>query len=151
MNCISGISQMFYDPAKVNQMTGNLIKDKDKDGDNSLTIDELGTFEDVFNKIDKNSDGKADKDELNVAFYELQLAKLTGQLIMFRDSDGDKALNVDEAGMPQDIFSKVDKNSDGKLDADELNSAHPFSNYSKAVEIFKSAFENSGGIVNLVS
>ncbi|MFO0752372.1 MAG: hypothetical protein U0411_03485 [Thermodesulfovibrionales bacterium] len=52
---------------KIDAMSSNLISVKDADGDGVLTASELGFTNDDFAKIDTNSDGKADKSELNAA------------------------------------------------------------------------------------
>jgi Ca2+-binding EF-hand superfamily protein len=51
----------------VNEMTSNLISEKDTNSDGVLGAEELGVPEDIFDRIDKNGDGQAGRFELNIA------------------------------------------------------------------------------------
>ena len=51
----------------ISERTNHLISKKDTNGDGVLNVGELGVPEDIFDKIDKNGDGQADRVELNIA------------------------------------------------------------------------------------
>lgn len=126
MSIVTGInSHRIPNHGQLNMMTVNMIKHKDNDGDNALNAKELNVHEDIFIKIDANGDGKADREELNI-YYPISKTDIpTLQLIRDKDTDGDKALNAEELGIPKDTFTKIDTNGDDKADRDELNAAHP--------------------------
>lgn len=56
--------------------------------------------------------GNIDKDQI--------AEKIAAKIIESRDKDGDSALSVEEAGIPKEIFSKIDPNNDGVIDQDEM-------------------------------
>ncbi|MDO8142591.1 MAG: hypothetical protein Q6358_13910 [Candidatus Brocadiales bacterium] len=126
MDKIAGIGNFNIPiPYQLNKMTLAMIKDKDGDGDSVLSAKELDVPEDVFTKIDANSDGNADSVELN-AYYPISKIDIpTLQLIKDKDTDGDKVLSGEELGVTEDILKEIDANSDGNADREELNAAHP--------------------------
>jgi len=128
MSNISNINnQLIPNPGHLNKLTVNMIKDKDADGDNALNVKELGLPEDIFTKIDTDGDGNASRDELNI-YYPISKTDIpTLHLIKNKDTDGDKLLTAEELGIAKEDFSRIDTNSDGKTDRDELNAAHPLS------------------------
>jgi Ca2+-binding EF-hand superfamily protein len=61
--------------------------------------------------------GSLDLDNINSD----QIAeKIAAKIIDSRDKDGDSALTVEEAGIPKEIFSKIDPNNDGVISQDEM-------------------------------
>ena len=126
MDNITGIGNLYIpNPGRLNMMTMKMVKDKDSDGDKVLSVKELNVSEDVFTKIDANSDGNADSVELN-AYYPISKIDIpTLQLIKDKDTDGDKVLSAKELGVTEDILKEIDANSDGNADREELNAAHP--------------------------
>ena len=109
----------------VNEMVSHLMSVKDINGDGVLNVGELGVPKDVFDKIDKNSDGQIGKAEINTAFHaRIQvMSERTNHLISKKDTNGDGMLNVGELGVPEDVFYKIDKNGDGQADRVELSIA----------------------------
>lgn len=109
----------------VNEMVSHLMSVKDINGDGVLNVGELGVPKDVFDKIDKNSDGQIGKAEINTAFHaRIQaMSERTNHLISKKDTNGDGMLNVGELGVPEEIFNKIDKNGDGQADRVELSIA----------------------------
>jgi len=107
----------------VNEMVSHLMSKKDTNGDGVLNVGELGVPEDVFDKIDNNSDGQAGKAEINTAFHaRIQaMSERTNHLITKKDTNGDGVLNVGESGVPEDIFAKIDKDGNGQVGRVELN------------------------------
>lgn len=152
MSSISGIAGTL-DLSKVNQMSINLIKNRNTNGDKVLTADEAGNFGSVFSKIDVNGDDQVNKDELNAFYFSpARVDQMTIGLISSKDNNGDGTLGIDELGVSQEIFSKIDANSDGTLSKDELDAAHPLNRYNNAIETLKSySSENSGSKVDISS
>lgn len=109
----------------VNEMVSRLMSIKDSNGDGMLNVGELGIPEDTFDMIDKNSDGQVGKAEINAAFHaRIQaMSERTNHLITKKDTNGDGMLNVEELGVPEEIFNKIDKNGDGQADRVELSIA----------------------------
>jgi len=126
MDNITGIcNRCIPNLGQLNKMTLTLIRDKDSDGDKALSAEELNVPEDVFTKIDANSDGNADRVELNTYYPISRIDIPTLQLIKDKDTDGDKVLSAEELGVNEDILKEIDKNGDGNADREELNAAHP--------------------------
>ena len=64
MDNIAGIGSFgIPSPGCLNMMTIKMVKDKDSDGDNVLSVKELNVSEDVFTKINANGDGNAEREE----------------------------------------------------------------------------------------
>ncbi len=125
MSTITGIGNPWPNPGQLNRMTVSMINNKDTDGDKALNAKELDIHEEVFTKIDINKDGKADREELNIYYPVSKVDMPTVQLIETKDADGDKTLNAKELDITEDTLAKIDTNSDGKADREELNTAHP--------------------------
>lgn len=123
MSSLSGITSIM-NSGSVNQMSTDLIKKGDTNGDKVLTANEAGAVQDVFSKNDTNSDGPEGKNELNMAYHVSQIDQMTIGFISGNDRDGDSALSIDELGLPKDIFSSIDTNNDGLASKDELNAAY---------------------------
>lgn len=58
---------VYYPISRLDILTAQLMKDKDANGDKTLSGEELGVTEDVLKEIDTNDDGQADREELNAA------------------------------------------------------------------------------------
>jgi Ca2+-binding EF-hand superfamily protein len=99
-NLLFGLSQARSIENKLNRF----ISKKDNNGDNALSIKELGVNKDVFGRIDKNGDGQADKFELIIAAHN-------------RANDVNEKANQD---VPVNVFDRIDKNGDGEADKVEL-------------------------------
>ncbi len=109
----------------VDEMVSHLMSKNDTNGNGVLNIGELGVSKDIFDKIDKNSDGQVGKAEINTAFHaRIQaISERTNHLITKQDTNGDGMLNVGELGVPEDVFAKIDKNGDGQAGRVELSIA----------------------------
>lgn len=96
--------------------------DFDKNGDGYLQPDELPMeYRGVFGRMDSNRDGKISKDELTAGIAFLQPRRRPSDyvymLIEMSDLDDDSPVEVQRA---YDILRSLDKNRDGRIDADEL-------------------------------
>jgi Ca2+-binding EF-hand superfamily protein len=124
-------------PGDWDEATQRLIKDKDKDGNGTLSALEICISDEAFKKADTNGDGQLSSDELkaNAQLIGAELAAngqqgppppppdldaATEQLIKNLDLDGNGTLSTDELGISKSVFDKADTNGDGQLSADEL-------------------------------
>jgi Ca2+-binding EF-hand superfamily protein len=120
-NLLFGLQQAKSIEHKLNRFSSK----KDTNGNNALSIKELGVSKDVFGRIDKNGDAQADKFELIIAAHNRAHAAnvKTNQLINKNDANGDCALDAGKSGVPVNFFDRIDKNGDGKVDKVELTTA----------------------------
>ena len=92
MNSIAEVGMPHPWPGHVNRMTTPLIKEKDTDSDRMLSAEELGAPENVFDRIDKNDDGQADRVELNAFYPKAQFYESVGPL---QPDNNEENSNVD--------------------------------------------------------
>lgn len=104
----------------INNMTTNMIKDKDTNQDKALSAEEMGGFEEIFARIDLNQDGQADKKELNVSNPLNNINRMTAHLIKNNDANDDHVLSTEELGIDEGKFAQIDQNGDGQADKKEL-------------------------------
>lgn len=116
-----------------------LIRHRDIDGDETLSVDELRAPATTFNRIDQNDDSAVDKAELvdflrgapghlgrlepphsGSAVSQSAFDYVAAELIHHRDSDGDEMLSADEWPALGNTFNRPDKNDDGEVDKAEL-------------------------------
>jgi uncharacterized protein (TIGR03000 family) len=101
------------------------LKDYDKNKDGSLSREELPLeLRPAFDRLDTNKDGKVSRKELEASMTHLQPARRPSDLIhvLIEMSACDDVCDG-ELQRSYDILRKLDKNHDGKLDADELKTA----------------------------
>lgn len=78
---------------------------------------------DVLRKLDKNTDGKIDPDELKAAREQIVKARVD-YLFKELDKNTDDKISRDEAkGMLRQDFDEIDRNKDGFIDREELTRA----------------------------
>ncbi len=131
-NLLFGLNRAKSTENKLNRF----ISEKDTNGDNALTIKELGVGKDIFDRIDKNSDGQVDKFEIIIAAHN----RAKGM------SDAGKP------GVPINIFDRIDKDGDGKVDKVGLDIADH--NRSDAVDerinqLLSKKDTNGDGLLNI--
>ncbi len=147
---VSSISSSYFSTSLM-QLSQQLFKSIDSDGDGSTTKTQLQELSDessslidkFFSKVDTNTDGALTEQEFTAAlsqlFHEMKSsmndAQAMGvpppppdssQMISSMDMNGDGALSVDEmtaGGVPdvETIFSKIDTDGDGLASANELD------------------------------
>jgi len=94
--------------------------DRDKDG--YLTKDEMPDWLHYnFARLDTNKDGKISKEELTKGMAYLQQRRRASDMVivLVEMSDCDECC-AEELQVAYDFLHKLDKNKDGKLDADEI-------------------------------
>ncbi len=107
---------------KNNSKTESLIANKDTNADGVLSAKELDMHKEVFDKIDVNGDGQANKEELAQLYHPKNLVnRQTTNVINAKDTNGDGVLSAEELDVPEEVFNKIDVNGDGQADRNELN------------------------------
>ncbi len=111
----------------INKMD-NLISKKDTSDVNALSIKESIAPKDRVDRIEKIGDDQAGRFERFERIFAAHtrahaVDKMVSHLMSKKDTNGDGVLNVGEFGVPEDIFDKIDKNSDGQVGKAELNIA----------------------------
>ena len=99
-----------------------VMQDKDTDGDAELSVDEMGISEEAFAKLDVNEDDMIDQSELESGLREVTEALRAQRVLQDKDTDGDGVLSVDEMGISEEAFAKLDVNEDDMIDQSELES-----------------------------
>jgi Ca2+-binding EF-hand superfamily protein len=118
---------------------GKIFQKLDTDASGSLTFAEASMPEEIFSQADENQDGVIDQQENITALMNLLLkdrpekawsgagapgmqdvSEMAGRIIEDEDADGDGALSLEEISMPDDLFSRIDKDQDGVIDKDEI-------------------------------
>ncbi len=117
--------------AQRSQHQARMFAKVDTDGNGSVNQSELDTMlsdisqragvnfgdsKELFSKMDANADGSLSSDELKSGMKQLMPPPSTMEFANSRRQDGVGA----EGGETDDLFSKVDNNSDGSIDASEL-------------------------------
>jgi len=105
----------FFDAAE-------FIKEYDRNKDGYLSKDELpGQFRHNFDKLDANKDGKLSQEELQKGFTHLQPPRRPSDFVfvLVEMSDCDECC-AEELQVVYEFLRKLDKNGNGKIDADEL-------------------------------
>jgi len=98
------------------------MKEYDRDKDGYLTKDEMPEWLHYnFSRIDTNKDGKISKEELTKGMAYLQQRRRPSDvvIVLVEMSDCDEGCG-EEIQRAYEFLYKLDKNKDGKLDADEL-------------------------------
>lgn len=100
------------------------VLDADKNGE--LSAQEIANASVALLTLDVNKDGMLDRDEMFPPPPDGKNPPKKGDHILKMDKDGDGSVSLAEflAG-PTEAFNKIDKNSDGKIDADEAAAAPP--------------------------
>ena len=102
--------------------TQKIIQEKDTAADGVLSVDEMGISEEGFAKLDVNEDGMIDQSELESDLREVTEALRAQGVMQNKDTDGDAVLSVDEMGISEEAFAKLDVNEDDMIDQSELES-----------------------------
>jgi Ca2+-binding EF-hand superfamily protein len=101
------------------------LKEHDKNKDGYLTRDELpAEFRHNFDKLDTNKDGKISLEELKKGYAYLHPQRRPSDFVfvLVEMSDCDECC-AEELQVVYDFLRHLDKNKDGKIDAEELKAA----------------------------
>lgn len=127
-----------------------LMQEYDTNKDGFLQHDELPTaWRDHFDELDSNKDGKLSRDELERGLVFLQPRRRPADVVfvLIEMSDCDECC----AGELQTIYDslrKLDKNKDGKIDAEELTVARQEIVEDRVNNIFKALDQNKDGKIS---
>lgn len=89
----------------------------DNDGDGRVSKQEFTDLETRFDRMDKNSDGYIDNDELPRPRFKK--GKRCGAFVDRVDSDSDGKISQEEFPGPKDRFAELDKDGDGYVTEEE--------------------------------
>jgi Ca2+-binding EF-hand superfamily protein len=127
-----------------------LFKEYDKNNDGYLSRDELPeSLQAAFDEIDKNKDGKLSREEVRQGWAALQPRRrpsdLLFVLIEMSDCDNDCCGEIQRL---YDALRKLDKNNDGKIDADELKGARTELIKERVKALFRELDTNKDGKIS---
>jgi Ca2+-binding EF-hand superfamily protein len=127
-----------------------LIKDYDRNGDGFLQRDEVpGYLREHFDELDANKDGKLSREELEKGAALLQPRRRPSDVvfILIETSDCDDEC-TGEIQRVYDVLRKLDKNNDGKIDAEELKAARQQLLEERVDSIIKELDRNGDGRIS---
>lgn len=111
----------------------DIVSQKDKNSDSSLSIDELGINQDQFSALDTNSDSLVTQDEIASAIDNKlssfdgsmpskdEFASLLSDLGLQMPEPPQKQASKESSDFASTIMSNYDSNSDSSLSSDELS------------------------------
>jgi len=126
------------------------IKEYDTNKDGSLSKDELPErFRHTFDKLDINKDGKISRDELQkgVSYMQSRRRPSDFAFILVEMSDCDECC-AEELQIVYDFIRHLDKNNDGKVDAEELKAGREELISKRVNGIFKELDANKDGKIS---
>jgi len=139
----TGKAVPFFDAAE-------FIKEYDSNKDGVLSKEELPErFRHNFDKLDANKDGKLSQEELQKGFAHLQSQRRPSDFVLtlIQLSDCDECC-AEELQIVFDLLRKLDKNNDGKIDADELKGGREELVNKRIEGIFKDLDTNKDGKIS---
>jgi len=126
------------------------IKEYDTNKDGFLSKEEMPErFRHNFDKMDANKDGKLSREELQKGFTHLQPQRRPSDFvfILVEMSDCDECC-AEELQVVYDFLRKLDRNKNGKIDADELKSGREQLVGARVDSIFKALDANKDGKIS---
>jgi len=126
------------------------IKEYDANKDGFLSKEELPErFRHNFDKMDTNKDGKLSREELQKGFTHLQPQRRPSDFvfILVEMSDCDECC-AEELQVVYEFLRKLDRNNNGKIDADELKAGREQLVNARVDSIFKALDANKDGKIS---
>jgi len=120
MNSIGSIGANCSCYNSANERTFSRIKARDTNSDNKLNLNEAKLPQEKFDRVDLNNDEQIGRLELTIAKRHTVNHHMADQLMKNKDSNSDGMLSMDEHGIPEKTFNRVDRNNDGQLGETEL-------------------------------
>lgn len=123
-----------FDPSTID--SGSLMEKLDANLDGVLTADETRMSQDMFSNGDTDSNGELTIEEMEEMLSkgppamgsvmggsggmgQLDIASILDQ----EDTDEDGSISIEETSLPNQLFSTIDTNQDGKISQAELEQA----------------------------
>ncbi|HZV06759.1 MAG TPA: EF-hand domain-containing protein [Gemmataceae bacterium] len=126
------------------------LKDHDKNGDGFLQRDELPpAYRAAFDRVDTNKDGKISREELAQGVAHLRPRRRPSDVIyMLVEMSEDDQESQREVQRAYEILRRLDRNKDGKIDADELKAGREHVANNRVDFIFKQLDTNKDGRIS---
>ncbi len=106
-----------------NEITSRLIREKDSDGDGSLSFEEFKISEEKFNKIDVDSNGTIDQEEFKKRHETIMIKQIgspTGGMFQLNNSYDFKDIRDSIKNSAANYMEKADEDKDGTLSIEEF-------------------------------
>jgi len=127
------------------------IKDFDKNNDGKLTKDELPAgLQEEFDQIDKDKDGHLSRQELEQYADHMGRQRPQAVEIIYYTIDvpEDEQTCVKDLQQTYEVLRKLDKNNDGRIDADEVKAYRQHRAGERVNKILKDLDRNSDGKIS---
>lgn len=90
--------------------------EKDTNGDGGLDVDEIGFAQEMFDKLDTDGDGLlTDAELLSLMPSPRMPGNNPADMLAEKDANGDGGLDIEESGLAEKLFTKLDIDADGLL------------------------------------
>jgi len=123
-------NKSFNNGKRLEKMSSKIIENMDMNGDGVLSIDELGSSQELFSFFDSNQDGFVDQDELTEGIRALKIEAENKLIKASKDSEKKE----DEVEI---VGNGIDDDGDGEIDEVDANSI--FSSFYSAADAIPSA------------
>ena len=90
--------------------------EKDTNGDGGLDVEEIGFSREMFDKLDTDGDGLlTDAELLSLMPPPRMPGNNPADMLAEKDANGDGGLDMEESGLSEELFTKLDIDADGLL------------------------------------